>query len=279
MSELPISIIKAASNYKEITTDGLTLYPVLVDEYETFLISRPALEILHQALPVRFLRMPLLSALYQMDYEAAASGEAPTGMFSRALLGLALSLRLGEGMEPRERMNIFRVVVDRDAPWKLRSLRFSGEYGEETEITPQQYQGLRQIIAVQNGVKLEGERADPDLVKAERDLAEMNGVSLNASVSDLVSSIAALTGKDEDEILKWPILKLTRRQASLQRLLDYMICGIGQVSGTTWKGGNPHPSPFFDKAENGGLGPHIALSEFAGGAGERAVANAGQQVS
>ena len=88
-----------------------------------------------------------------------------------------------------------------------------------------------------------------------------------------------VTGEDEGEIDDWPILKLTNRQRSLQRILDYVICGIGQVNGTTWKGGNPHPSPFFDKSEDEGFGSHMALGAFEGGAGQRAVANAGEQVT
>ena len=107
----------------------------------------------------------------------------------------------------------------------------------------------------------------------------MNSISLKATIEDAISAVAAFTGKDEADIEEWPILKLTNRQQSYQRMRDYVICGIGQMYGTTWKGGNPHPSPFFDRADEGGFGAHMALGDFAGGAGERAIRNAGQQVS
>lgn len=279
MSELPIYIQKSIRRYEPVTVDGLTLWPVKVREYDDFLMARVALEVLHQSLPVRFLRMPLLSALYAMDYEARVSGEPMTGLFSVALLGLALSLRLGEGEAPEERMGRFRIAVDRNDPSKLLRLRFIDADGAEKEIEPRRYGELRRIIAAQNGVKLESDRADPDLVQAEKDLADMNGISLDATVEDLISGVAALAGVDEAEIEDWPILKLQRRQTSYQRTLDYLICGIGQVSGTTWKGGNPHPSPFFDRLDEDGFGAHMALGDFAGGAGERAVANAGQKTT
>lgn len=279
MSELPIYIQKSIRRYEPVTVDGLTLWPVLVKEYDDFLVARVALEVLHQSLPVRFLRMPLLSALYKMDYEAGQNGEPMPGLFSVALLGLALSLRLGEGDDTKKRLERFQISVDRDDPATLKRLRFIDDDGEEKIIEPARYGELRRIIAAQNGVKLESDRADPDLVQAEKDLAELNGVNLDASVEALVSGVAALAGVDETEIDEWPILKLQRRQESFQRVLNYLICGFGQVNGTTWKGGNPHPSPFFDKADEGGFGAHMALGDFAGGAGERAVANEGQQVS
>lgn len=278
MSELPILIQKSIRKYEPITVDGLTLWPVLVREYDEFLVAKTALEVLHQSLPVRYVRMPLLSAFYQMDYEAKTSGDPLTGLFYVALLGLALSLRLGEGLEPVERVGLFQIAVERDKPEHLLRLRFADENGEEKLIEPASYGELRKIIAAQNGVKLESDRADPDLVQAEKDLAEMNGAKLDATVEGLISGVAAMAGVDEREIDEWPILKLQRRQESYARILDYMICGFGQVNGTTWKGGNPHPSPFFDKLNENGYGAHMALGDFAGGAGERAVANAGQTV-
>jgi len=278
LTELPMHIKSAVRKYEPIDTDGLTLYPVLVKEYDTFLMARPALEVLQQSFPVRLMRVPLLTALYQMDYEAVTSGQMPTGLFSRALLAIALSLRLGEGLDPAERMRQFRVAVDREKPETLLRLEYAVG-GETKEITPLTFQKVRPIIAAQNGVKLESDMADPDLVQAEKDLAEQSGVSLNANVDDLVSAISALSGNDEADIEEWPILKLQRRQTAYKRMLDYLVCGFGQVNGTTWKGGNPVPHPFFDRIESGGFGAHMALRDFAGGAGERAVANAGQQTS
>lgn len=260
--ELPINIMRAVRRYQPITDDsGLTLFPVLVQEYEEFLIARPALEVLQQSFPVRFMRIPLLSALYQMDYEAALSHRIPTGLFSRATLLLCLSLRLGEGREIGERLKIMQVIIQRDNPANLVCLRFEDNAGETREIKPSQFQKLRKIIAAQNGVKLESDNANPDLVLAERDIAEANAPKLETSIDILVESAAALTGADENEIDNWPILKLLNRTDAVKRALDYLSCSIAEGQGTTWKGGNPVPHPFYPKIrdDNGGL---ISMSSF-----------------
>lgn len=251
MSELPLTIKRSIRRYEPIQTDGLTLYPVLVKEYELFLMARPALEVMQQSLPVALMRVPLLSALYQMDYEAALERKTPTGLFSMSLLMLALSLRLGEGEEPAERLGRFRVIVDREKPERLLRILFTDESGEEKEITPVRYQTLRQIVAAQNGVTLESDLANPDIVKARKNLSSANAVPLNATVDDMIAGVSALSGTEEAEIEEWPILKLDTRMTAYRRLIDYIICGIGEVNGTTWKGGNPTPHPFFARVDNG----------------------------
>lgn len=251
MNELPLSILRSVRTYEPIITDGLTLYPVLVEEYDSFLIARTALEVLHQSLPVAMMRIPLLSALYQMDYEAAASGKTPTGLFSRALLALALALRLGQGKEPVERVGLFQLAAERDKPQTLACLRFLDESGETKEIKPAQFNLLRQIIAAQNGVKLESDTANPDLVKAQKLMASANAMPLDANIDDLIAAVAALSGAEESDIIGWPILKLEKRSDSYRRILDYLVCGVGEVSGTTWKGGNPNPHPFFKRIRDG----------------------------
>ena len=251
MSELPMSINKAAARYQPIETDGLKLYPVLVREYEHFLIARPALEILHQSLPVAMMRVPLLSALYQMDYEAVLKGQPALGLFSRAILLLALAMRLGEGKEIEERTRQFQIMVDPKSPATLQRLRFTDENGEEKEITPAQFAKLRQIIALQNGVKLASDMANPDLVKAEKDIASAGDMKLDANIEDWISAVSALTGVSEEEIDEWPILKFQKRSDTFQRILAYLVCGIGECSGATWKGGNPNPHPFFARLKDG----------------------------
>lgn len=251
MNELPISIQRAVNRYKPIEVDGLTLAPVKVCNYTEFLLARSALEVMHQSLPVALMRVPLLSALYQMDYEAVLSEQTPSGLFSRALLALALSLRLGEGQELEGRMKAFQIIVDRKDPAKLQCLRFKGEGGEEREITPLQYAKLRPIIAAQNGVKLESDTANPDIVKAAKDRASVSDVQLDCNIEDWISAVSSVSGVAEEEIDEWPILKFQRRSDSFRRILDYIVCGIGECSGTTWKGGNPTPHPFFAKVANG----------------------------
>lgn len=249
--ELPMNIQKAVRKYEPIKNGGLTLYPVLVAEYDTFSVARPALEVMHQSLPVALMRIPLLSALYQMDYEAALAGTQPSGLFSRALLALALSLRLGEGLTLEERVGQFHIAVDRQDPKRLKCLRFTDKDGETKEIAPVQFQELRQIIAAQNGVRPESDFANPEIVKAKQKMASVGSIRLDVKLDDLIAAVSALSGVDEAEIEDWPILKLERRSASYQRILSYLVCGIGEMSGTSWKGGNPTPHPFFQREDDG----------------------------
>lgn len=259
--ELPFRIHQLIGQYEAFEIDGLTLYPVRVSEYLEFQIGKPALEVLHQSLPVALMRIPLLSALYQMDLEAAFNGKTPSGLFSRALLMLALSLRLGEGGDIDERLNRFQIVADRENPAKLLCLRFRDNDGAEKTITPVQFTKLRQIIAAQNGVKLESDEANPELVKAERDLAELNAPKLDANVDYAKAFVSALSGTDESEIDDWPILKFTRRIDALNRAMDYIVCGIGGAFGGFGKDGNPVPHPFYPKVKERS-GALVSMSDF-----------------
>lgn len=278
MNELPLQYKRAAARYQPITTGGLTLYPVRVRDHDLFQLARPALEVLHSSLPVAYLSMPLLQVYFQLDIVApAVSGAQATGLWGSALLALALALRLGEGMEPEKRILQFRPVVAAEDKTRLKAVRATLHGEEMIEITPVQFQRLRQIIAEQNGVELQSDYADPELVKAERDLSAMREMKLKVDFEQLIASVCALTGADEAEIDDWPIRKLTTRANALQRAMQYIVCGVGEMSGTKWKGGNPVPHPFYEREERGSA--HMALGDFAGGAGERAVANAGQRVS
>lgn len=268
MQELPFNIKRSIRKYEPIETEGLTLYPVRVSEFEEFLTAKPALEVLQQSLPVALMGIPLLSAFFKVD--CGASELPPTGMFSLALLGLTLSLRLGEGAELKQRLELWRWTCDKEDGTKLKDLRCMLHGEEQIVITPVQYQRLRPIIAAQNGVKLESEDANPELVQAEKDLAEGN-LRLDAGIEHLISFVSALSGTDETEIEEWPILKLQNHAEALRRALDYHACFISEGQGVKWKGGNPVPHPWFprERSESAALMP---LGEFAGGAGERAVA-------
>lgn len=249
MNNLPLYIKKTVSRYKPIEAHGLVLYPILVDEYESFLMARVALEVMHQSLPVALMRKPLLSAYYQMDYEALTSGQPIPGLFSCALLGLALSLRLGYGKDDAERIRMFQVRIDPDNPSDLVSVQFTDADGNEKTIEPSAYKELRKIIAAQNGVRLESETANPDIVKARKDMnAGEDALDFNADA--LISFAAAMSHVDENEIYQWPILKLTRRTDAYQTMLAYLVCGISEASGASWKNGNPVPHPIYPKKES-----------------------------
>ncbi len=264
--ELSANIKRAIRRYEQVETEGLKLFPIRVGEYELFNSARPALELMQQTLPVQYACMPLLSAYYRMDYDALTRGEGTIGLFGRALLFLALALRIGDGKNAGERMKHFRIVCGENDPSQLIKIQFTVDGEERQNITPVQFSRLRPILAAQNGIELVGESENPELIEAQKDLNERNAPKLDFDVQHLIESVCVLTGRDEKDLDEWPILKLQNRRKALRRVLDYAICGICEGSGAKWKGGNPCPDPFFprDEKKNDAL---IPLSGFLGNAG------------
>lgn len=270
--ELSLAVKKAVRTYKAIETDGVTLYPIPVSRWDEFALARPALELMQQTLPVKYISMPLLSAYYAMDYEAVETESLPTGLFGRALLLLSLALRLGRDGEGAEQMvRHFRMRVDESDPSKLAAVEFSQDGETMQRITPVQFARLREIIAAQNGVELIGADANPELVEAERDIADQKSAKLSGDFGELFAAVAALSHEDEETIMEWPIKKFMDRKDAYARVLGYLVCGVSEANGAKWKGGNPCPSPFFSRLRQGS-GSLIALNRFANGAGAKAVA-------
>lgn len=250
MYEIPLNIREAINTYRPVETEGLRLYPITVREYGHFQNARPAIDFLQQSLPVRYLSVPLLSAYYAMDVESFERDEPSNGLFPRALLFLVLALRYKpeETVEERVRAFASRILVSSEDHTVLKGIEFEMD-GEEYKITPVQFQRLRPILAEQNGIVLESEDANPELVEAERDLAEMNGPELDHNIYSLISSIATFSGVDEAEIYDWSVLKLNRRKDAYERALYFLVYGFASANGAQFKGGNPVPSPFYDRTD------------------------------
>jgi len=243
MQDLSPKMAKAVRRFEPIETEGLTLYPICVKDINEFTTARPAIEFMQQSLPV----------------------------------ALLLALRAGEGLTAEKRMELVELEPNESNPMRLKSvLIFVG--GEVKRITPMQFQRLRPILAAQNGIELVSENANPELIQAERDLAEMNSPKLIYDVKALKATIATVSGADESDMEDWPILKLMCRRDAVQRLVGFITCSFAESQGGKWKHGNPHPSPLYDREIDycGGL---IDMSTFAGGAGMRAVQNAGSKTT
>lgn len=277
MSEIPAKYLKAIHRYQPVEVDGVLLYPVTVDEYEQFNLARPAIEFVHQSLPVAYVSMPLLQAYYAIDIESIASeGETqlPTGLFSRAMLFLALALRIGVGETPENRIRAFKIRVSPNDGRRLMALTFTPDGEEYYDITPVKFQRWLPILAAQNGITLHNDTDNPELLVTEAILSQKNAPDLDLDLESLVSGVAALSGADESSMYDWPILKLQNRQRALKRAMDYMICGIGESQGTSWKHGNPVPHPFFARSETRSAAM-VPIEEFAGGGAQDAIAAAG----
>lgn len=268
MSDIPEKYLKQIRRYEPVDTEGMRFWPILVEEYEEFLLARSAIDFMQQRLPRMMVNMPILQAYYMLDSQSIEDEKIPTGLMARALLFLALSLRLGQGLPVENRIALFRPRISESG--RLKSLLFSPDGEEICEITPAAFQRLRPVLAAQNGLEIQPDDANPALVDAEQELAKKKAPELVMEPESLVASVAALSGADEKEIYEWPIAKLLNRQRALHRALDYLICGIGEAQGTKWKKGNPCPNPFFDR-EKEGSAAKVALTEFASGAALNAV--------
>lgn len=272
MAELPLNIKKSIGKYEPITTEGLTLYPIEVEEYYEFLTARPAIEFMQQRLPIQLMSEPLLSAYFKLD-SGQVDGYEPTGLFTGALLALALALRLKPGESIEERVSTFQIFADPSDTTRLKRIRFVINGEEMIDLTPLMFQRLRPIIAAQNGIELHSDLDNPELVDAENDLSSNSSRKLDMSVEGFVSAAAMIARVDEAEVYKWPILKLHNRLDTARRVLDYVICGIGESQGTTWTGGNPYPHPWFDRKKEGSSGL-MPIESFANGQGVTAIREA-----
>lgn len=271
MSDIPTKILRKIRKYEPVETEGLTLYPILTEEYEEFTTARSAIEFMQQALPLPLINVPLLQAYYTLDGSGngTGNGEAATGLLIRAVLFLALALRIGQGLPAEKRVALFRFRADRKAG-KLKSIVFTPDGEEICEITPAAFQRIRPILAAQNGLTIPEADENPELVQAEAELNRQRAPELEFRLESLVSSVAALTGTDEKDIYGWPIAKLQERQRALHRAMDYLICGIGEAQGTKWKKGNPVPNPFYERKKTESAAK-VGLDSFAGGAAVDAI--------
>ena len=277
MQDLSPETAKAVRRFEPIETEGLTLYPICVKDIDRFTVARTAIEFMQQSLPVALLSKPLLQAYYTLELDAAVNGQPGGGLFYKSILFLLLALRAGDGLPDEQRMELVNFELKENDPTRLKSVLIFVN-GEVKRITPMQFQRLRPILAAQNGLELLSENANPELVQAERDLAEMNAPKLQYRIEALKATVATLSGEDESDMEEWPILKLLLRRDAVQRLVGYIVCSVAEAQGAKWKHGNPYPSPLYDREIDycGGL---IDMSTFAGGAGMRAVQNAGNQTT
>lgn len=248
MHEIPLQYQEAVDTYEPIDFEGITLFPIKVREHMLFNNARPAIDFLQQSLPVRFLSMPLLSAFYAMDVENYNEGKTSDGLFPRALLFLALSLQYRPDLKMEDRVTELAkgIYTSGEDQSVLKAIEFEQD-GEVKRITPVQFQRMRPIIAAQNGIELISNDANPELVEADRDIAEMSGPELDYNFHSLISTISVLSGVTEKEIYDWPILRMNRARDAYSRILTFLVYGFASATGTKFKGGNPVPSPFFDR--------------------------------
>lgn len=233
-----------------ITESELIFYPITMDYYEEYIHCKEAFALRQASLPVRYLSMNWLSALFTMELDAVKNGKPSAGLFYRVMLILHLSLRIGFNIDElnknicikEERGNIvldYIVIKQDDKIVKFTPLDFTTKF--------------RPLIAEQNGLELPDESENIDLVQDNDKLKEIarKGKPLNINLDDLIASVAYQSKLSEKDIMSWTVREFENRKKAIDRDKRYMLCGQGEMSGmVSFKNGNPSPSWCFDTLDN-----------------------------
>lgn len=125
------------------------------------------------------------------------------------------------------------------------------QYGEShVVLMPYQLDGVRRVIAEQNGAILPDESENAEIVQAEEDLKSIGRKNdLNIDLYDEMASVAAISHLRMEDIRDMTILEYTRLRRAHNRRLIYTICAISEGNGAKFKGGNPAPNWMFDRVD------------------------------
>lgn len=237
---------------------GLDLFPITMDHYEDFIQCKDALTLRLSSLPVRFVSMDYLSAVFALELEAIRNGTSGSagGFFFRLMRFFGLSLRIEVSAELLNDCVFYRVDGQKNVTIDHLELTQTGADGNPNTatVTPFQFSSiLRPLIAAQNQIVLPDESENADLVDAYemKKQIENKGVALKTDLDDLVSSVAYLSGVSDAEIMDWNVRDFENRRRAIERDKRYMLYAQAEMSGmVTFKNGNPYPSWCFDAADD-----------------------------
>lgn len=116
-------------------------------------------------------------------------------------------------------------------------------------LTNRELGRIRETLALQNGETLPDEAENPELIAAQNELASMGSAALEENIDELLASVAYKCGVRVKDLLDWPISEFFLRTRAIGRYARYVICGINEGSGASWKNGNPAPSWCYDRKE------------------------------
>lgn len=246
----------AVQRGKPIMWNGLTLYPILVSDYLQFSDAKMGLMVAQQTLPVKYVCMRFLEALYAMDYDARMNGEQERGLFLRLLIFLRLAMRLPikKSEDGKEYVEMY-IATSRDEPRKLASIKVK-QGDVNAEITPKNFGQLRTILAAQNGIELPDETDNPELIQAEKDIAAHNAPNLKPDFEALLYSAAVKTGAQPEDIYDWTVRRFALTEEAITRTTGHLIAALTEANGGKYKEGNPFPSWKYDRNE----GSHALIS-------------------
>ena len=243
-------IVKKVRCGQPIEAYGLTLYPIMMSDYDEYMLCKDAFAIMHGSLPAKYLQMDFLSALFALSLDENHNNVPPelrTAAFQRTIRLFYMALRSTENeIEQIAKGIVYKqlgenvVAIDRITIYQS---------GKTTEITPSLFSTkIRPLIAFQNGIILPDEDTNPDLIKLHNKMHEHDKpVKLVIDFDEMMASVAYLSSVTVAQLMEWTVRDFEYRIHAIDRDKRYMLCGAAEMSGfASFKNGNPAPSWQYD---------------------------------
>lgn len=252
MSQKQTEKVLAIRKGQPITVEevNLTFYPITMNDYEEFIATKDAFLLRQGTLPVKYLPMRFLSAVWAMEADSIMESGTAIGLLDRILRYLYLCLRIE--YKPEEVMST--VYCRTDKPTELAYIVVT-QNENAVKITPQDFSTyVRPLIAEQNGLELPDESANLDFIRAAQKMAELKqkkaNIKLKNDINDLISSVAYQSHIQEKDIANWTVREFEYRRKAIDRDKHFLISAIAETAGfVKFENGNPNPSWCFDKDE------------------------------
>ena len=232
-----------------VVWNGLTLYPLIVHDYELYRRAKPSFELMQASLGnPKLARLPWCACLWALDEMYRESSGKPGHFLTDVLLVLAKALRLeaftdtGDG--GKEKYPISTVFNKGELTAVM-----IGRPPHNAFLDMRQMSELRVLLAAQNGYEIPDENWNPELVRAAQENASRGiGMSLDGSLETLVCSVACQMRCRPGEIYQWTIREFTQMQDAIDRSLNYQIYTLAEKSGyIKFEKGNPFPTWKFNR--------------------------------
>ena len=237
---------------QKITVKGLDFFPITMRHYTDWLDASPALTLRLSTLPQEIAALPWVSALFAMELSSVASGKQ-LGIFYRIAKIICISLRL----DPDKIDNHIRFITNGEGLNCLAQIIIipnPDDASSAVSFAPLEMNLVRQAIADLNGAELPDEGENTDLIDARKQMAEISSMHLEYDLLGLLDSVAAVCNCRISDMSDWTILEFEQRRKTADRILRFVVNGISEGSGASWKHGNPTPSWIFDRTEDKYMG-------------------------
>ena len=236
---------------------GVRFYGLRVTDYEEWQNCKSVWLTRQTTLPVSYIMMSFLDALFSIDKESIEKNGRPVGTMYAIMQTLAYALSLPPGsVEAR----IISVVAHEG---ELKGFFITQQEDlQSIFLRKEDFPEIRNIVAWQQGEEVPDESLNDDLLEEERIIAEMTNGKLEYSMNDLLASVALNMHTRIQNVLDMSILEFESMRHAIDRDKKYMICAAAESSGTSWKGGNPFPSWAYDRKKEGSAAlTHISKFE------------------